>query len=161
METSKLNKLASSISKKYLNDELLIELKGYAKFFTKKGMIQPETSGTFEDLMRLCSLAIDLQAVRERVVLIFLDIKSAKSRLKRLQKELFSGNKIASEYKKQSNKEQRELFAYKKGKSIEIALDKARLFSEQCELILASIDSHVWVLKNNSQVLSRAARTND
>jgi hypothetical protein len=151
---------AKRIAQKYLSGEIQQELTGYAKFFTKKDTIQPETSGTFEDLLRLCSLAIDLQTVRERVVLLFLDIKKAKSKLERLKKELITGTSYV-DYKRQSNKELRALFVYKNAKEVELALDRAKLFSDQCELILSSIDSHVWVLKNNSQVLSRAVRSND
>jgi hypothetical protein len=161
MKINEIKETAKTLSRKYLNTKIQKELKGYAVFFTKKDMLQPETSGTVEDLLRLCSLAIDLQAIRERVVLIFLDVKKAKSRLKRLYQELMSNDKFSAEYRKQSNKELREIYVYKNGKTISVALSKARLISEQCELIISNIDSHVWVLKNNSQVLSRAVRSND
>lgn len=160
MKITEIKNTAKTLAKKYLNTEIQTELNGYARFFTKKDTIQPETSGTLEDLLRLCSLAVDLQTVRERVVLVFLDVKKAKSRLERLKKELITGTKMA-DYKRQSNNELRALFVYKHAKEVDMALDRAKLFESQCEIIISSIDSHVWVLKNNSQVLSRAVRSND
>lgn len=161
MDIAEINSSAKKLFNAYLNDEIEKELQEYARFFTKKDVIQPETSGTFEDLMRLCSLAVDLQAVRERVVLLYLDIKKAKSRLDRLKKELLTKTKIITSFKKQSNKEMRDLFLYQKSKMVDTAYTRSKYLSEKCDLILSNIDSHVWVLKNNSQVLSRAARTND
>lgn len=161
MNIPEINKIAKSIYKKYLSTTIEDELTEYTKFFTKPNIIQPETSGTYEDLLRLCSLAIDLQAVRERVVLLYLDIKKARAKLEKCQKEILSLDKIMGAYKKQSNKEMRELFVYNKSKMVDNALSRAKYLSDKCDLILSNIDSHVWVLKNNSQVLSRAARTND
>lgn len=161
MHIKEIVKNAQTIAKRYLTTEIQKELMEYARFFTKKDVIQPETSGTLEDLLRLCSLAIDLQTVRERVVLIYLDVKKAKSRLERLQKELISSDSMSAEYRKQSNKELRGLFIFKKAKPVELATARAKLLGEQCEIIISNIDSHVWVLKNNSQVLSRAVRSND
>ncbi len=158
MNITEINKTALWLTNKYLNKNILNELKEYTVFFTKD-LLQPETSGTYEDLMRLCSLAIDLQAIRERTVVILLDAKKTKTRLKNLQKELIST--FYTEYKKQTNKENRELFVYKNSKILDTALSQSRLICESCEIVISNIDSHVWVLKNNSQVLSRVAKIND
>ena len=154
MKPSEINSKAKEIVNKYLKNKVITELKGYAKFFTKPEIIQPTDEATTENMLKLCNLVIDLQTVRERVVIMFLDIKKAKNRLQRLEMELQSSKKDL--YVKQKNAEQRNLFLFEKAKMVAVGLKKAKMLTEMAELVLSLIDSHVWALKANNKVLASA-----
>lgn len=154
MNSKEIAKEAIRIGKEYLSNRVEEEIKDYAKFFTRPEIIQPVHTPTVEDLLRICQLLVDLQVVRERCVLLYLDIKKASSRLKRLEKELLSISDVRKYYNKEKNKEGREILLYSKCKALAVVRGKASYLDKQCEIVISLLDSHVWTLKSNNRVLS-------
>ena len=153
MKKSEIFEQVKKLRKDYLSSSIQEELISYAKFFTKPNLIQPKSVPLRKEVAKLTSLVLDLQIARERVVVIYLDVKKTISILKTFEKEILTKPKLKKEYHNLKNSEQREMFLYEHTKPIKISFIKAKFMAESAETIMYLIDRHVTALKDNAYVL--------
>jgi len=161
VKKSEIFEQVKKLRKEYLSNSIQDELIDYAKFFTKPNLIQPKSVPLRREVAKLTSLVLDLQIARERVVVIYLNVKKTISILKTFEKEILTGPKLKTKYFSLKNTEQREMFLYKHAKPIKLSLIRAKFMAESAETIMYLIDRHVTALKDNAYVLRAMIKTRD
>jgi len=161
VKKSEIFEQVKKLRKEYLSNSIQDELIDYAKFFTKPNLIQPKSVPLRREVAKLTSLVLDLQIARERVVVIYLNVKKTIAILKTFEKEILTRPKLKKKYTSLKNAEQREMFLYEHTKPIKLSLIRAKFMAESAETIMYLIDRHVTALKDNAYVLRAMIRTRE